>query len=327
MVMILNYKLEVLNYCGKLGLDTVGFTECRVFNELKSYFQDRKERNLQNEFEEENIEKRVNPFLYLEDGKTIISIAFPYLFDDNFKDTISFSKYTRGKDYHLVVSDYLKRICQFIESLGGKAVYLVDSNALPERYIAALSGIGFIGKNNLLITEKYGSYVFLGEIITDLEIEYDKPSESKCGDCRLCQNGCPTGAIKTENNPNICLSYITQKKEIDDEWFSKFKGRIFGCDTCQRICPYNKDAAFSAIEGFRPKDFMDKINLQELINIDKKTFKEKYSGTSCGWRGKNILQRNALINAMILNKGMELKEINSPYVRNYYNRLFELFKP
>lgn len=322
----LNYKSEVLSYCSKLGLDIVGFTECRIFSELEYYLQDRKERKLENEFEEENIEKRINPFLYMEDGKTIISIAFPYLFDSDFKEIISFSKYTRGKDYHLVVSGYLKSICSFIESLGGKAIYFVDSNSLPERYIAAQSGVGFIGKNNLLITEKYGSYIFLGEIITNLEIESDRPLENKCGDCQLCKVSCPTGAIKNENKPNICLSYITQKKDIEEEWFSKLKGRMFGCDTCQRVCPYNKNAAFSTIEEFRPKDFMDKVNLEELINIDKKVFKEKYSGTSCGWRGKNILQRNALINAMALNKDLKPKEIGSPYVKNYYNRLLELFK-
>lgn len=322
----MNYKMNIIEYCKKLSLDTVGFTECRTFSELKPYFQDRKERVLENEFEEDDIEKRINPFLYMEDGKTIISIAFPYLFDVNFKETISFSKYTRGKDYHVILSGYLKRICEFIESLGGKAIYFVDSNALPERYIAAQCGIGFIGKNNTLITEKYGSYVFLGEIITNLNIEKDKPLKNKCGNCNLCQVACPTGSIKIENTPNICLSYITQKKDIKDEWFGKLKGRMFGCDTCQRVCPYNESAVLSNLEEFRPHEFMDKVSIQELIDIDKKTFKEKYSQTSCGWRGKNILQRNALINAITLNKDIKVGELTSPYVKNYYNRLLNIFK-
>ena len=107
-------------------------------------------------------------------GKTIISIAFPYLYDKVYNENASFSKYTLGKDYHIVATQYLKKICKFIEDMGGRAMFFVDSNSLPERYIAQLSGVGFIGKNNALITEKYGSYVFLGEIITDLVVEPDK---------------------------------------------------------------------------------------------------------------------------------------------------------
>lgn len=322
----MDYKSSILEYCNKLGLDTVGFSECRVFDELRQYFESRKNKGLENEFEEKCIEKRINPFLYMEDGKTIISIAFPYLFNLNCKNTTGFSSYTHGRDYHVVVAHYLKSICDYIQSLGGKAIYFVDSNSLPERYIALQSGIGFIGKNNTLITERYGSYVFLGEIITNLPIEKDKPLGDKCGNCNICQNACPTGAIKNENNPNICLSYITQKKEIDDEWFGKLNGRIFGCDTCQKVCPYNRGAEISKIEEFRPYDFMEMTNLDELISLDKATFKEKYSQTSCGWRGKNVLQRNALINVMCLEKSRKPVKFSSPYVQNYYNRLLKYLK-
>ncbi|KZL90141.1 tRNA epoxyqueuosine(34) reductase QueG [Clostridium magnum] len=319
----MDYKNSILEYCKSLGLYTVGFTKCRIFSELKTYYEDRKLRNLENEFEEKEIEKRINPFLYMEDGKTIISIAFPYLFDSDSKEHIDFSKYTKGRDYHIIVSAYLKKVCEFIEGLGGKAIYFVDSNALPERYIAVQCGIGFVGKNNTVITKQYGSYVFLGEILTDLYVEQDNPQEDKCGSCNICQSSCPTGAIQGENIPNKCLSYITQKKDIEDEWFLKLKGRIFGCDTCQKVCPHNKEISLSKIEEFKPFDFMEKVNLEELANIDKKTFKEKYSQTSCGWRGKNVLQRNALINAITLNKDIKVSEISSPYVKDYYDRLLK----
>jgi epoxyqueuosine reductase len=324
--MNLDYKNSVISYCERLGLDTIGFTECRKFTELKTYFQDRREKGLENEFEAKEIENRINPFFYMEEGKTIISIAFPYLFNDDFSEDISFSKYTQGMDYHFVVAEYLKKICEFIEGLGGKAKYFVDSNSLPERYIAKLCGVGFIGKNNIVITEKYGSYVFLGEIITDIYMEPDKPSENKCGDCDICEKTCPTGAIKGENIPNICLSYITQKKDIEDGWFQKFNGRVFGCDSCQKICPYNIDVSFSQVEEFRPFDFMKEIDIQEIVNIDKRTFKNKYSKSSCGWRGKNVLQRNILINMLSSKRGIAPGEINSSYVKDYYNRLLWFFK-
>ncbi|MFL0268485.1 tRNA epoxyqueuosine(34) reductase QueG [Candidatus Clostridium radicumherbarum] len=325
----MDYKDSIIDFCNKLGIDTVGFCECRTFNELRPFLENRKINNIENEFEEKDMEKRINPKLQLENGKTIISIAFPYLFDyEEQKNAVYFSKYTWGKDYHFVISSYLNEICKFIELLGGKAVYFVDSNPLPERYIAYLSGIGFIGKNNMLITEKYGSFVFLGEIITDIKLNPDKPMEQKCGACTLCFDTCPTKSInKFKSMPNICLSYITQKKDIDDIWFNKLEGRIFGCDSCQNVCPFNKRIDKSKIEALRPFEHMKNVSIHELINIDNKIFKEKYALTSCGWRGKNILKRNALINLFNIKNdiNIEAKSINSPYVLDYYHRLLNTF--
>lgn len=322
----MNNKEKIIKFCKDLGLDTIGVTSCRKLEELDEYLINRKNMGVENEFEEKDIEKRINPGQYLEGGKSIISIAFPYLFKDNSKDgEVYFSKYTFGRDYHKVISKYLKEICEYITNLGGRSIYFVDSNALPERYIASLCGIGFIGKNNMIITEKYGSFVFLGEIITDLELEEDERISSKCGECNLCLEACPTKSIKEEgDNPNICLSYITQKKHIDDKWFPVLNGRIFGCDTCQTVCPYNKYIKKSNINDFLPFEFMENPQIEELINLDNKSFKEKYGLTSCSWRGKNLLIRNAMINAFIkgkLNKNM-IKDFTSPYLKDYYNRLF-----
>jgi epoxyqueuosine reductase len=322
----MDYRKNIIDFCEHLGLDTIGFCNCRRFDESKAFFENRKLKGLENEFEEKDIEKRINPFIYMENGKTIISIAFPYLYELEENSNLYFSKYTIGRDYHIVVSDYLKKICTYIEELGGEAIYFVDSNALPERYIAYLCGIGFIGKNNMLITEKYGSYVFLGEIITDLIIEPHKPLEQKCGECTLCLNTCPTKSInKSGGCPNVCLSYITQKKQIEDSWFDKLEGRMFGCDSCQNVCSFNKEINFSKVKEFEPYEHMKDISLDELVNIDNKIFKDKYAITSCGWRGKNILQRNALINKAILHKKLDIddKHINSPYVRDYYHRLLK----
>jgi epoxyqueuosine reductase len=341
----MDYKNSIKEYCGLLGLDLVGFSKCRVFDELSPLFIDRKHKNIQNEFEEKDIDKRINPFLYMQQGKTILSIAFPYFhgFDYDDKGDFYFSKYTLGKDYHIVLSEYLKKICGHIESLGGKAVYFTDNNSLPERFLASMGGIGFIGKNNTLITEKYGSYVFLGEIITDLIMEEDMKLLENCGDCNLCINSCPTGAI-AENNPNVCLSYITQKKDIEDEWFELLKGRLFGCDTCQDICPFNRNVKKSELSDFKPYSFMSDVNPEELIFLSNKEFKEKYKKTSAGWRGKTIIQRNALINLFnnikkspvkyqdVLDVLVDIKErinkneIGSLALIDIYNRLLNIFK-
>ena len=128
----MSLKEEVLSYCNRLGLTNIGFIRCRKFSELEDFYENRKKLNVQNEFEEEDIQKRINPNHYMEEGKTIISIAFPYLHDQEYFDN-GFSLYTRGNDYHRVLKDYLDKICEFIILRSGKAISFVDSNTLPER--------------------------------------------------------------------------------------------------------------------------------------------------------------------------------------------------
>lgn len=330
-------KDELLDFCNSIGLDTIGFTECRVFNELRDFYQFRKDNNLENEFEESDLEKRINPKHYMKEGKTIISIAFPYFYGDDSSNS-GFSIYTRGTDYHYVVNSYLNQICDFIIESGGKALPFVDSNTLPERYIAYLSGVGFVGKNNMIITEKYGSYVFLGEIITDLYIApsftYEERNFSyinnfdNCGDCELCYIECPTKAInKYKKNCNICMSYITQKKDIEDKFIKIMNGRIFGCDSCQTKCPKNNNVQFSNIDEFKVKEFMNNCKTEDLINITNGYFKDTYKTTSCGWRGKNTLIRNALIKAsMVENTDISNMNFSSEYIENYKIRLLSMNK-
>lgn len=324
-------KEEIIAYCSQLGLENVGFVKCRKFNELKVFYEERKNENRENEFEESDIDKRINPNHYMEEGKTIISIAFPYSHGSDNNNT-GFSLYTRGEDYHKVVRKYLDSICDFIKGKGGLAQGFVDSNTLPERYIAALAGVGFIGKNNLLITKEYGSYVFLGEIITDLEIyEEDKVSFDEifnfkdCGECEICYRECPTKSInRNTKNPNICLSYLTQKKELKDWEINALNGRIFGCDSCQLECPFNKGKKESFIEEFKPLEFIKKDNTDFILNMGNKDFKDTYKKTSCGWRGKNVLKRNALIRKKLYeNKDISEFKAESQYLEEFKNKLIQ----
>lgn len=320
-------KQNIINFCHSIGLDTVGMISCRRFDELQDFLMNRQKNNIQNEFEENDIEKRINSMHYMEDAKTIISIAFPY-YDGGDTSENGFSIYTKRYDYHRVVRKYLDKICAYIESKGGKAMPMVDSNTLPERYIAYLAGIGFIGRNNMLITKKYGSFVFLGEIITDLNMEckdsrtFSQIKEYKeCGKCRICYGQCPSKSINMNKvNPNICLSYITQKKEISDMEISLLKGNVFGCDFCQLKCPYNEKAEQSSIVEFTQLDYMDG-EVKQFAQMDNKFFKEKVSMTSCGWRGKNVIKRNALIH--MHRKGEDISNLkgDSPYINGYVERL------
>lgn len=300
-------KQDIIKYCNKLGIDCIGFTNKEAY---KSF-------------------EKTDPFTLLPKAETIISIAFPYKYEVNNPSKAFFSRYTLGKDYHRVVSSYLKDICEYIGKIGGSTIYFSDNNILPERHIANVSGVGFIGKNNMLITKKYGSFVFLGEIITDLELEAERKLETLCNECEKCLKACPTAAINKQRcNFNICLSYITQEKQIEDSYLAKFKGRLFGCDSCQEACPYNMQGEYSKIEEFRPLNFMESPDLEELIYLDNNTFKEKYSCTAAAWRGKNILTRNALINYINQNgeENIKLEQIKSPYIKDYYYRLLSLLK-
>lgn len=331
---------RIREFCRSIGLDTIGFIPCRKFDELREFYDKRKERNLQNEFEEQDIELRINPAHYMASAKTIISIAFPYYEKngENCKEN-GFSVYTKRFDYHRVVRSYLDKICEYIEEFGATAMAFVDSNTLPERYIAYLAGVGFIGKNNMIITKQYGSYVFLGEILTDLKINCkDKRSFEQieryieCEDCEICRQECPTKSINTARiNPNICLSYLTQKKELNKKEMSLLKGNIFGCDFCQLQCPYNvrvmkegENTISKVLPEFQMLDYMNE-DIATYANMDNRFFKDKISKTSCGWRGKNVIKRNAIIALCHENGECDLEQYrtDSPYINGYIDRLKE----
>lgn len=322
-------KDKILSYCASLGLNKVGFVKCRKFEELRGFFNYRNHKGLSCEFEEVDIEKRINPNIYMKDGKTIITIAFPYLYNREYCND-GFSIYTKTLDYHKVVKSYLEKICCEIKNLGGEAIPFVDSNALPERYIAYLGGLGTIGKNNMLITKEYGSYVFLGEIITNIQIETNEKNIQnllefkECGACEICYSKCPTKSINIGNkNCNICLSYLTQKKQLNDIELRLIRDRIFGCDTCQMVCPLNENVELSNLCEFKPLEFMKNLENDWIMNMSNKEFRESFQKTSCGWRGKNVIKRNVAID--IIKKGQRINGNSQygDYVQGYIDRLLE----
>ncbi len=247
---------EIRSYIAELGLDTFGIIK--------------------------------NP-LSEDSRENIISIAFPY----NYLDTDSkngFSIYTKRLDYHKVVKKYLDQICEFIHKHNFEAKGYVDNNRLPEKSIAQLAGLGFIGRNGLIITKKYGSYVFLGEIITDFQFQQlDTPVESLCKDCYICEKGCPTNGIK---NKSRCISYLTQQKKLNIEDMNLLGQQIFGCDICQEVCPHNRNISKSNIAEFETLSYME-YDADFYANMDKEFFQNHIKQTSAGWRGKNVIIRNA----------------------------------
>ena len=167
---------------------------------------------------------------------------------------------------------------------GNQFVFFADNSPVPEVFAAAKSGLGMMGRNGLFINEKYGSWVFIGEILTDLDITCEDREIRSCPDCGRCRNACPTGVLKEEKfDPDKCLSHITQKKgEIPEEYKQMMKnlGCAWGCDECQKACPFNKKAEKTTIEEFIS-------NFNPVVTRDT-----SIEGRAFEWRGEKVIKRN-----------------------------------
>ncbi|MGB3940567.1 MAG: tRNA epoxyqueuosine(34) reductase QueG [Candidatus Manganitrophaceae bacterium] len=210
------------------------------------------------------------------------------------------ARYAWGEDYHTVIEEKLAELIIAIEVRGGRCWKgYVDHGPLLERAFAERAGIGFVGKNTLLITPNYGSWVFLAEVVTDLSLEIDRPAVSECGACRRCLDACPTGAL-TEPfrlDARRCLSYLTieNKGPIPEEYLTRMEGWLFGCDLCQEVCPFNRSpietdvARLSHTRGAGPSIFLDDIRSIGETRL----FKERFGHTPLARAKRTGLIRNA----------------------------------
>ncbi|BAK81699.1 epoxyqueuosine reductase [Candidatus Arthromitus sp. SFB-rat-Yit] len=321
----------LVDYMNFLGI-LYGFTECRKFIELYDYLKFKSENGDLTEFENRDIDSRINPFLYLENGETIISIAIPYYREYSTYNQ-KFSKYTQGEDYHKVVLSYLEKIAYFIEMSGYEFKLFCDTNNLPERYIAYLCGIGHIGRNSLIYTSEYGSYVFLGEIITNAKLSvknsyeyYKKKFDDislfrECGICKKCLYKCPN-KILFDKNFRLCVSNLTQQKKLSMYEMNKLNNMIFGCDICQDECIKNKNIKYSFIDEFDTLKFIENISDEDIVNMDNSFFKNNFKKLACSWRGKKILKRNSLIRNMNNKEFLHSLSLENNEELNNYKNLF-----
>lgn len=289
-------KEEIKNIFHNRGLDVVGIASIGLYYNLKKILEERVSKGLITGMEEPDIEKRINPKLVMEDAASIIVCAFPYYIEQENKSNIS--KYCYGLDYHLVIKEKLNSLCEEIKKTDKEFNYRVftDNGPLVDRYLAYLSGIGYYGINNNIITDKYGSYVFIGYIVNNYDLEPDNPTNKTCIKCNKCVKYCPGNALEGSYkiNPKKCISFITQKKEdLTLEEIQKIKKNksIFGCDVCQEVCPHNRDIYESNIEEFTT-NLITTLSEEEINNISNKEFKRRYKDRAFSWRGKNIIKRN-----------------------------------
>ncbi|WP_017728823.1 tRNA epoxyqueuosine(34) reductase QueG [Halalkalibacterium ligniniphilum] len=300
-------KDELIAYSKTIGIDKIGFTSADPFLQLKDRLLTQQQLGYQSGFEEPDIEKRVNPERVLPGARSIIAIALAY--PSKMKNSPKsvkgerrgvFCRASWGKDYHHVLKDRLQKLEAFLlEKLPNeKVVSMVDTGALSDRAVAERAGIGWSGKNCAIITPEFGSYVYLGELITTISFPADTPITEQCGTCNRCVEACPTGALVQggQLDSQKCIAYLTQTKDFLPERFRKKLGnRLYGCDTCQQVCPENKGKDFHHHSEMEPDPELAKPKLIPLLTMSNRAFKDTFGHVSGSWRGKKPIQRNAIL--------------------------------
>ncbi|MED1202993.1 tRNA epoxyqueuosine(34) reductase QueG [Heyndrickxia acidicola] len=298
---------EVIEYSKSIGIDKIGFTTADPFTEMKNRLIRQQELNYQSGFEEKDLEKRVTPSLILEEPRSIIAIAlaYPSKLPDPPKGKKGerrgvFCKASWGVDYHTILKEKLKKLETFILSKVPNARFksMVDTGELVDRAVAERAGIGWSGKNCSIITPEFGSYVYLGETITNIPFDPDQPMEDQCGTCTKCLDACPTGALVQAGqlDSQKCIAFLTQTKGfLEEQYRVKLGNRLYGCDTCQTVCPKNKGMDFHLHEEMEPEPELAKPLLTPFLSMGNREFKETFGHVSGSWRGKKPIQRNAVI--------------------------------
>lgn len=278
-------KERLKKLLARAGASASGVCAARIFSELEDM------PGLSDTvFCESDIKKRINPFLLMPEAQSVLCFIVSY------KSSLlgNISQYAYGRDYHKVLREVADTAVDALHDGGFAAEVFCDSSPLPERYLAYLAGLGFIGKNRCLIHPNYGSFVFIGYILTDCRLAPDKPIGELCADCGKCLSVCPSGAL-SDGDFSKCISYITQKKgELSkaEEELIKNSPSIWGCDLCQSVCPHNLSAPEATLDAFC-ENLICELYVSE--DISNRAFSELYSDRAFSWRGKNVILRNERI--------------------------------
>ena len=292
-----NYSKIIKSESKRLGFLSCGISKAGFLEEeaprLENWLNNRM--NGQMSYMENHFDKRLNPTLLVDGAKSVISLLLNYYPSElQNEDSYKISKYAYGQDYHHVIKEKLKELLHFIQTeigeVSGRA--FVDSAPVLDKAWAAKSGLGWIGKNSNLITQKVGSFYFIAELIIDLELEYDSPTTDHCGSCTACLDACPTEAIVAPYvvDGSKCISYFTieLKDNLPQEMKGKFDDWMFGCDVCQDVCPWNRFSkshneplfqANSNILNFSKSDW-EEISVDTFQNVFKNSAvkRTKYEG-------------------------------------------------
>ncbi|MFZ2906608.1 MAG: tRNA epoxyqueuosine(34) reductase QueG [Cyclobacteriaceae bacterium] len=268
----------------KLGFSFCGISKAEFLKEEAARLEEWLKRGFHGKmgYMENHFDKRLDPTLLVPGAKSVISLIYNYYPEKELGSDLKIAKYAYGEDYHFVIKDKLKTFLQQVhEQIGevnGRA--FVDSGPVMERTWAKKSGIGWIGKNSLLLNKSMGSFFFLAELIVDLELEYDGPVKDYCGTCTACMDACPTDAIPQPYvvDGSKCISYFTieLKEEIPSDVKGKFNDWIFGCDICQDVCPWNSFSKPHQEPRFNPHPDLKNMSQQDWKEITEEVFQKLF---------------------------------------------------
>jgi epoxyqueuosine reductase len=249
---------------------------------------------------ENHFDKRLDPTKLVDGAKSVISLVYNYFPNKDLAENESFkiAKYAYGEDYHFVIKDKLKVFMEAISNeigeVNGRA--FVDSAPVMERQWAQKGGVGWIGKNSLLLNKQSGSFFFLAELILDLELIADGPVKDFCGTCTACIDACPTDAIPEAYvvDASKCISYFTieLKENIPNEVKGKFENWIFGCDICQDVCPWNRFSKPHQESTFDPHPKLEGLSKSDWKEITEEVFKEVFKKSAVKRTKYEGLKRN-----------------------------------
>lgn len=303
---ILTLKQEVIDYAHQIGIDDIGFTTADPFDELKNKLIEYHAKGYASGFEESDINLRTEPKLSLPSAQSIIAIAVGY--PNKLKNAPKsvrgdrrgmFARASWGQDYHSIMRRRLDDLAAFIQSKVPhvETMSMVDTGVLSDRAVAERAGLGFTGRNGFVINPKLGTWSYLGEMLVNLPFPPDEQIIDSCGDCTICVDRCPTSALVGDGqlNSQKCISFLTQTKGyLKDEYRYKIGNRLYGCDTCQQVCPKNRGINTEQDDIILEPDIL-KPRLVPLLQMSNKEFKATYGHLAGAWRGKKPIQRNAII--------------------------------
>jgi epoxyqueuosine reductase len=292
----------------KQAARNLGFTDCGIAparplpenaHHLKKWL--RLEMNAGMKYMEKHFEKRIDPGVLVPGAKSVIVVAlnfFPGTQQTEPSNNLLLSKYVYGRDYHSMLKEKLHKLQKAIteEIITCNARAFVDSAPILEKALAALAGLGWIGKNSALISKKHGSFLFLGELVVDVALAYDNPMPDYCGSCNRCIDACPTRALVAPKilDARKCISYWTIEHQgtIDPSLKEKFGNRIFGCDTCHDVCPWNSKAKPTDLPELQPKPDLIAMTKKDWLGLNKERFIELFNDSSVKRTGFDNLRRN-----------------------------------
>ena len=284
----------------------LGFLDCGIslvenLDSEEKYLKDwiKKGFNAEMDYMNNNLEKRLNPALLVPNAKSVISVSINYYPGEiKYKENHpKISKYALGRDYHKVMKKMLKQLFSYTQSLDPnlEGRYFTDSAPVLDKAWAEKSGLGWKGKHGLIISKDKGSFFFIGEIICNLELDYDQAVTAFCGNCQLCIDACPTNAIVEAYSvdANKCISYqtIENKELIPNPIIDNIQNYIFGCDICQDVCPWNKKSVITNIKDFGTRKDLLNLSFDDIQNMNEEKFDNTFNGTPIKRAGVKKLQQ------------------------------------